>query len=132
MKICMEEAAKRGIKFIVLDRPNPINGIQVEGPVLARSQLYLLGGIFPMPIRHGMTVGELALMLNAEEGLGVNLKVVKMRDWKRSMWLDQTGLPWVNPSPNMKNLLNRDLFLDLSDELMGTRHVPDFINFKVI
>lgn len=110
MKNCMEEAAKRGIKFIVLDRPNPINGVQVEGPVLARSQLYQLGGIFPMPIRHGMTVGELALMFNTEEKLGVNLEVIQMRGWKRSMWFDQTGLPWVNPSPNMKNLYEAVLY----------------------
>jgi len=110
MKICMEVAAKRGIKFIVLDRPNPINGIQVEGPVLSRSQLYLLGGIFPMPIRHGMTVGELAIMLNTEESLGVNLKIIKMHNWNRGMWFDQTGLPWVNPSPNMKNLYEATLY----------------------
>ncbi len=110
MKICMEEAAKRGIKFIVLDRPNPINGVLVEGQVLARSQLYLLGGIFPMPIRHGMTVGELALLLNTQEKMGVNLQVIQMRGWKRSMWFDQTGLPWVNPSPNMKNLYEAALY----------------------
>jgi len=110
MKICMEVAAKNNIKFIVLDRPNPINGLQVEGPVLAHNQLYLLGGIFPMPIRHGMTVGELAIMLNTEEALGVNLKVIKMSNWKRSMWFDNTGLPWVNPSPNMKNLYEAALY----------------------
>lgn len=110
MKNCMEEAAKRQIKFMVLDRPNPINGLQVEGPVLDREHVYKLGGIFPMPIRHGMTVGELALMFNGEENLGLDLQVIKMKGWKRSMWFDQTGLPWVNPSPNMRNLYEAALY----------------------
>jgi uncharacterized protein YbbC (DUF1343 family) len=110
MKNCMEEAAKHDIKFVVLDRPNPINGVQVEGPVLDSSRLYELGGVFPLPIRHGMTIGELANMFNREGKIGVNLEVVKMKRWKRSLWFDQTGLPWVPPSPRMKNLYEATLY----------------------
>ncbi len=110
MKNCMEEAARYGIEFMVLDRPNPINGVQVEGPVLAREHVFELAGIFPMPIRHGMTVGELARMFNEEEQLGVDLTVIRMRGWRRSMWFDQTQLPWRNPSPNMRNLYEAALY----------------------
>jgi len=104
MKLCMEEAAKHGIDFIVLDRPNPINGIAFEGPVLNPEHVFALAGIYSIPIRHGMTVGELALLFNGEDELGLDLKIIKLVGWKREMWYDQTGLPWINPSPNMRNL----------------------------
>ena len=100
----LEEAAPRGIRVVVLDRPNPIGGWQIEGPMLdddARSFV----GYFPMPIRHGLTLGELARLFNAEMEIGADLDVVEMRGWTRSTWFDQTGQPWVNPSPNMRNLL---------------------------
>ena len=110
MKNCMEEAAKHHIQFVVLDRPNPINGIEVEGPVLDSNQVFDLAGTFSIPIRHGMTVGELAQMFNREGKIGVDLEVIKMRGWKRSMWFDQTGLPWDPPSPMMRNLYEAVLY----------------------
>jgi len=110
MKLCMQEAAKNNIEFIIFDRPNPINGIDFEGPILNPEHVFTLAGSFPIPIRHGMTVGELALMFNGEEKLGLNLKVIKMRNWKRELWFDQTGLPWINPSPNMRNLYQATLY----------------------
>jgi uncharacterized protein YbbC (DUF1343 family) len=109
MGYAMEEAAKSGIRFVVLDRPNPINGLQVEGPILEAQHLSFTG-YFPLPIRHGMTVGELALLFNAENNLGVNLEVVTMEGWQRQLWLDQTNLGWVNPSPNIRNLRQATLY----------------------
>jgi uncharacterized protein YbbC (DUF1343 family)/CubicO group peptidase (beta-lactamase class C family) len=99
----MEAAAPRGIKVVVLDRPNPINGWQIEGPVLDADATSFVG-YFPMPMRHGMTLGELATLFNAENKIGADLEVVAMSGWRRDMWFDATGLPWVNPSPNMRNL----------------------------
>jgi uncharacterized protein YbbC (DUF1343 family)/CubicO group peptidase (beta-lactamase class C family) len=99
----MEAAGKKGIEFYVLDRPNPINGHEVQGPILD-NDLRSFVGYFPLPVRHGMTVGELAQMFNAEEHLGVKLHVIKMRGWQRTDWYDETGLAWVNPSPNLRNL----------------------------
>lgn len=109
MAYAMEEAAKRGIEFIVLDRPNPINGLAVEGPVLDKKLLSFIG-YYPMPLRHGMTVGELALMFNSENRIGCRLEVIKMEGWSRKLWFDQTGLPWVNPSPNMRSLTEAMLY----------------------
>ena len=103
MAYAMEVAAKEGIPFYVLDRPNPINGVAVEGPGLD-DELRSFIGYFPMPVRHGMTVGELALMFNRENAIGADLHVVRMRGWRREMWFDETGLPWVDPSPNIRNL----------------------------
>ncbi len=103
MGYAMEAAAAAGIEFFVLDRPNPIGGTQVEGPLL-NDDLRSFIGYHPMPVRHGMTVGELARMLNAERRIGVDLKVVRMEGWRRDLWFDETGLPWVNPSPNIRNL----------------------------
>ena len=101
---CMEAAAERGAAVIVLDRPNPVGGDHVEGPLLLDS-LKSFVGFAPIPILHGMTVGELAMMYNGEGWLkgGVRpiLRVVKMERWERTMWYDQTGLRWVKPSPNM-------------------------------
>ncbi len=103
MAYAMEVAAKEGVSFYVLDRPNPIKGVAVEGPPLD-DELRSFIGYFPMPVRHGMTVGELALMFNQENAIGADLHVVRMRGWRRQMWFDQTGLPWVDPSPNIRNL----------------------------
>jgi uncharacterized protein YbbC (DUF1343 family)/CubicO group peptidase (beta-lactamase class C family) len=99
----MEEAAKRNIEFVVLDRPNPINGIRVEGPPLEPGMRSFIGCI-DMPLRHGMTIGELAMMVNAEQQLKANLRVVKMVNWRRDDWFDSTGLTWIDPSPNMRSL----------------------------
>jgi uncharacterized protein YbbC (DUF1343 family)/CubicO group peptidase (beta-lactamase class C family) len=99
---CLEAAAKKGIDFYVLDRPNPINGVEVEGPIL-EDALRSFVAYYPLPIRHGMTVGELAEMFNGENHLGAKLHVVKMRGWRRTDWYDETGLAWVNPSPNLRN-----------------------------
>jgi uncharacterized protein YbbC (DUF1343 family) len=109
MAYVMEEAAKNKMSVVVLDRPNPINGFQVEGPTLDKSALSFVG-YFPMPIRHGMTLGELAQLFNAENKIGVDLTVIPLRNWKRDQWFDATGLPWINPSPNMRNLIQATLY----------------------
>jgi uncharacterized protein YbbC (DUF1343 family)/CubicO group peptidase (beta-lactamase class C family) len=109
MAYAMEEAAKRKISVIVLDRPNPINGFYIEGPTLEKSGLGFTG-YFPMPIRHGMTLGELAKLFDGENGIGADLTVVPMQNWRRDEWFDGTGLPWINPSPNMRNLLQATLY----------------------
>ena len=109
MGYAMEEAAKAGIRFIVLDRPNPINGIQVEGPILESHRLSFTG-YFALPVRHGMTVGELAMLFNEENQIGAKLEVVKLEGWQRSLWLDDTDLPWVNPSPNIRNQRQATLY----------------------
>jgi uncharacterized protein YbbC (DUF1343 family) len=109
MAYAMEEAAKTNIEFMVLDRPNPINGVDVEGPVLDSRRLSFIG-YFPLPVRHGMTVGELARLFNEENRLGVHLEVVKMEGWQRQYWFDDTDLPWVNPSPNIRNLRQATLY----------------------
>ena len=103
MAYAMEECAKIGKPFIVLDRPNPITGLHVEGPVLDAANTSFIG-YFPMPIRHGMSAGELARMFNAEKGIHADLTVISMLDWNRAEWFDGTGLPWVNPSPNIRSL----------------------------
>lgn len=95
---CMEVAAATGTPVVVLDRPNPINGRTVEGPLL-RPPFISFVGQYPIPIRHGMTIGELATMLNAT--IRCELEVIAMEGWKRSMWWADTGLPWVHPSPNI-------------------------------
>ena len=105
MAYCMQVCAENNIGFIVLDRPNPINGSGVEGPVLKFPEFSSFVGLYPIPVRHGMTSGELALMFN-EHFLSkkADLKVIPMEGWIRSMWYDQTGLPWILPSPNMPTL----------------------------
>ena len=105
----MEAAAQNGLDFFVLDRPNPINGIAVEGSVLDED-LRSFVGYFPLPVRHGMTVGELAQMFKQEKGLAVKLHVIKMKGWERSDWFDETGLTWVNPSPNLRSLTAATLY----------------------
>ena len=98
----MQAAAQSGIVFIVLDRPNPINGLIMEGAVLEYPEFSSFIGLYPVPERHGMTVGELALMINDQFlEKRADLTVVPMQGWSRKMWFDETGLPWVIPSPNM-------------------------------
>jgi uncharacterized protein YbbC (DUF1343 family) len=107
MSLAMEAAAEQGIEFVVLDRPNPIGGVAVEGPVLDLRYRSFVGR-HPIALRHGMTVGELATMFNSEGwlegGVQAKLTVVKMRGWQRDMFFEETGLPWVRPSPNMPNV----------------------------
>ena len=106
MAFAMEAAAQNGKSFVVLDRPNPVNGAQVEGPVLDLGFRSLIG-MFPVPTRHGLTAGELAKMIIGEgwiDDTRLDLDVVEMEGWKRSMWYDQTGLRWIPPSPNMRTL----------------------------
>jgi uncharacterized protein YbbC (DUF1343 family) len=103
MAYAMEEAAKAGLPFYVLDRPNPITGLRPEGPVL-EPDLQSFVGYYPLPVRHAMTAGELALLYNAENHIGADLHVIEMEGWRRSMWFDETGLPWIDPSPNMRSL----------------------------
>ena len=109
MGYAMEACAKRGIPFYVLDRPNPINALLVQGPVLD-SNLRSFTGYFPLPVRHGMTVGELAKMFNAERKMGVKLHVIKMHGYERSHWYDETGLLWLSPSPNLQTLTEAILY----------------------
>jgi uncharacterized protein YbbC (DUF1343 family)/CubicO group peptidase (beta-lactamase class C family) len=109
MAYVMEEAAKHKISVVVLDRPNPVNGFQIEGPTLDKAALSFVG-YFPMPIRHGMTLGELAKLFNAENKIGADLTVIPLRNWNRDEWFDSTGLPWINPSPNMRNLIQATLY----------------------
>ena len=105
----LEASAKARIPLYVLDRPNPINGVRVEGPLLD-AKYFSFVGYMRMPIRHGMTVGELARMYNGENKLGAELHVIPMQGWKRSMWFDETGLEWITPSPNMRNLTQAILY----------------------
>jgi len=104
MALVMEAARDHGKRVLVLDRPNPIGGRVVEGPVLEEALRGGFTGYFPLPTRHGMTVGELALLFNREFGIRCPLEVVRMEGWRREMYFDETGLPWVNPSPNMRSL----------------------------
>jgi uncharacterized protein YbbC (DUF1343 family)/CubicO group peptidase (beta-lactamase class C family) len=110
MAYVMEEAAKRRLPVIVLDRPNPINGFQIEGPALDKGLLGFTGYFPAMPIRHGLTVGELARLFNGENKIGAELTVIEARNWERDRWFDETGLPWINPSPNMRNLIQATLY----------------------
>ena len=112
MAYCMEEAARRGIRFFVLDRPVMINGTIVEGDVLPDTLRDFIA-YHPVPMRYGMTPGELALMFNEEQKIGCELEVVKMEGWRRTMWYDGTGLRWVNPSPNIRNLQEAILYSGL-------------------
>jgi uncharacterized protein YbbC (DUF1343 family) len=109
MAYAMEAAAKQGLSFYVLDRPNPINASVVQGPIL-ESGLKSFTGYFPLPVRHGMTVGELATLFNAEAKIGANLHVIKMANYQRSGWYDETGLSWVPPSPNLRTLTAATLY----------------------
>jgi uncharacterized protein YbbC (DUF1343 family) len=106
MAMAMEAAAAQKIPFIVLDRPNPITAL-TEGPLMEMAMRNVgqpITGYYPVPLRHGMTVGEIARYINGEYGVGAELHVVPAAGWRGSMWFDQTGLPWIDPSPNIRSL----------------------------
>lgn len=106
MAMAMEAAAERGIPFVVLDRPNPITA-RAEGPLMAmemRGKGPAITGYYPVPLRHGLTVGEVARYVNREFDVGADLRVVPADGWRRDAWFDETGLPWINPSPNIRSL----------------------------
>jgi uncharacterized protein YbbC (DUF1343 family) len=105
----LEAAAKAGKEIVMLDRPNPIGGALVQGPV-ADSGRESFVSYWQTPVRHGMTIGELAKMFNAERGIGAKLTVVPMEGWMRGDWFDSTGALWVNPSPNMRSLTEATLY----------------------
>lgn len=109
MAHCMQAAARDGKRVVVLDRPNPIGGTAVEGNML-EPEFASFVGLYPMPTRHGMTCGELARMFNEDFGIGCELEVVPMEGWRRDMWFDVTGQPWVLPSPNMPTLETAAVF----------------------
>jgi uncharacterized protein YbbC (DUF1343 family)/CubicO group peptidase (beta-lactamase class C family) len=105
----MEEAAKAKVPVFILDRPNPINGVDVEGPPADADKLSFTA-YHTIPVRHGLTVGELAGLYNDDRKIGCDLRVIKMENWRRAMWFDSTGLTWVNPSPNMRSLTEAALY----------------------
>jgi uncharacterized protein YbbC (DUF1343 family) len=103
MCLAMEACREAGVRFVVLDRPNPIGGELREGPVL-KSGFDSFVGLYPLPLRHGLTAGEIALLANEEFGIGCELDVVPLSEWTREKWFDDTGLPFVSPSPNLPTL----------------------------
>ncbi len=107
MSLSMEAAGEQGIPFVILDRPNPINGVTVEGNILEKEFTSFIG-LYPLPVRHGMTVGELAMMINNEGWLANQVKteliIIPMQNWRRKLWYDQTGLTFIKTSPNLPNL----------------------------
>ena len=107
--MALEEAAKQKLRFVVLDRVNPINGTDVEGPIADADKLSFIA-YHQVPVRHGMTVGELAQLFNRERGINADLQVVRLDGWRREAWFDETGLVWVNPSPNMRSLTQATLY----------------------
>ena len=143
MALCMREAGALGLPVIVLDRPNPINGVKLEGNI--REDKYSsFVGLFALPVRHGMTAGELARYFNKTFNLNCDLTVVPMRGWKRSMWWEDTGLPWVTPSPNMPTVSTAVVYPGMClvegtnlSEARGTTHpfeffgAPWFDSFKL-
>jgi uncharacterized protein YbbC (DUF1343 family) len=106
----VEEAAKYNVPIYVLDRPNPINGVAVEGPALDEKYVSFVGFLPGMPIRPGLTIGELALLYNGEKQLHADVRVIKMKNWRRSQFMDQTGAVWVNPSPQIRSLIQAILY----------------------
>jgi uncharacterized protein YbbC (DUF1343 family) len=105
----MEEAATAGLPVFVLDRPNPVGGVVVEGPIADADKLSFTA-YHPIPVQHGMTIGELAQLFNQERKINCDLRVIKMEGWQRAMWFDSTNLTWVNPSPNMRSLTQATLY----------------------
>jgi len=105
----MEEAAKAHLPVFVLDRPNPIGGLEIEGPIADADKLSFIS-YHTLPVRHGMTVGELAQLYNEQRKLGCDLRVIKMDGWRRASWFDATNLTWINPSPNMRSLTEATLY----------------------
>lgn len=108
MGLSLEAAGKAKLKFFVLDRVNPINGLTLEGPLHRGKSSFV--AFHSVPLRHGMTVGELARMYNAEKNYGADLTVIPIHNWRREMWFDATGLPWTNQSPNMRSLAGATLY----------------------
>jgi uncharacterized protein YbbC (DUF1343 family) len=109
MGLAMEAAAKNKVKFVVLDRINPINGAAVEGPLADADKLSFIAH-HRLPIRHGLTVGELAQLFNSERNINADLQIVKVENWRRGAWFDETGMTWINPSPNMRSLTQATLY----------------------
>ena len=107
--LALEACAETGRKLVVLDRPNPIGGLGVEGNVLDPAFRSFIG-LYPIPMRHGLTFGELMTLLNAEFAIGADLDVIEVQGWRREWWLDETGLPWVMPSPNMATLATATVY----------------------
>jgi uncharacterized protein YbbC (DUF1343 family) len=103
MANCLKAAKRHGVPVVVCDRPNPIGGVAVEGPVLEPGNESFVG-LYPIPMRHGMTIGELANLFNERFGIGAELEVIPIDGWRRDMYHDATGLPWIIPSPNMPTL----------------------------
>jgi uncharacterized protein YbbC (DUF1343 family)/CubicO group peptidase (beta-lactamase class C family) len=113
MLYALEEASKTGLPFYILDRPNPVTGVHVEGPMLD-DDLQSFVGCYAMPIRHGMTLGELATMANGEKKWNADLHVIRMKNWSRGDWFDSTGLSWIDLSPNMRSLNSATLYFGLA------------------
>ena len=109
LKNVLEEAAKAGKPVYILDRPNPINGVDVEGAIADEDKLSFTAA-HTIPVRYGLTIGELGLMMNSERKIGANVQVIKMENWSRSMWFDETNQTWINPSPNMRSLTEATLY----------------------
>jgi uncharacterized protein YbbC (DUF1343 family) len=105
----MEEAARAHRPVFVLDRPNPIGGVEVEGPLADPDKLSFTS-YYTIPVRHGLTIGELGQLFNQQRKIGCDLRVIKMDGWRRSMWFDETNLTWINPSPNMRSLTEATLY----------------------
>jgi uncharacterized protein YbbC (DUF1343 family) len=113
MLYALEDASKAGLPFYILDRPNPVTGAHVEGPLLD-DDLQSFVGCYSMPIRHGLTLGELATMANGERKWNAELHVIKMKNWSRGDWFDSTGLSWIDPSLNMRSLNAATLYFGLA------------------
>ena len=109
MGYCMEEAAKHNIAFFVLDRPNPLGGDIVEGPMLDADKTNFVA-YFPLPVRYGLTIGELAQLFNAEKHIGVDLHVIAMKNWHRNYFFESTGMKWIPPSPNLRTIKGSILY----------------------
>src|SRR6185503_9221092 len=105
----LEEAAKLKLPVFVLDRPNPIGGLDVDGPIADNDKLSFIS-YHTIPTRHGLTIGELAQLFNKQRKIGADVRVIKMEGWRRSMWFDETNLTWINPSPNMRSLTEATLY----------------------
>ncbi len=109
MGYAMEAASQQGLRFFVLDRPDPINAVMVQGPMLD-PELRSFTAYFPLPVRHGMTVGELARLFADQQQLKLQPEIIRMKDYQRDLWMDRTGLPFVPPSPNLRNMTAMALY----------------------
>lgn len=110
---CMKAAAAAKVRFVVLDRPNPVTGLIVDGPNPDAEHVGKFTCFGPFPVSHGMTIGELATLFNSEYGIGCDLQVIKMQGWNRTMWWDDTGVKWINPSPNLRSPTQALLYLSI-------------------